>query len=82
LTQRVLRTHGEGGRREQPKLGLLKRLLVRLGFSVYVGHRSKPGWTGELPFYAFRCNEHGVVIDYPHGFHGVLYCPLCMEASG
>lgn len=47
-----------------------------------MGHRTRSGWGGSLPFYAFRCPEHGVVVDYPHGYDRRLVCPLCSEDLG
>lgn len=69
-----------------------QRKMAEDGHKVHLGLHSKSGWTGELPFYAWCCPTHGVVIDYPHGYwapfkgttpielKGVisqLYCPLC-----
>jgi len=69
-----------------------QRKMAENGLYVPLGHHKKQGWSGELPFYAWKCPTHGVVIDYPHGYwapfkgtypvkvKGVLsqlYCPLC-----
>jgi len=43
--------------------------------------RSRPGWRGELQFYAFRCPVHGLVENYPQGYGEVLVCPECKAAS-
>jgi hypothetical protein len=53
--------------------------MMRTTGYVYLGRRTRPGWRGGLPFYAFTCSEHGVVVDYPHGFKGMLTCPHCTE---
>ena len=73
-----------------------QRKMAMLGINVYLGQYKKLGWTGELPFYAFKCPVHGVVVDYPHGYwapfkgtypvevKGVLsqlYCPLCAKET-
>lgn len=60
-------------------MSLWQRLKMRLSGYVYVGHRTRPGWQGSLPFYAFRCPEHGLVESYPHGYEQRLECPRCME---
>jgi len=60
-------------------LSLLQRIALRLLGSVYVGHHKKPGWRGPLPFYAFRCPRHGMVVSYPCGYDGRLDCPLCLR---
>jgi len=55
--------------------------MMRMAGYVYMGHRTRSGWRGGLPFYAFTCPEHGVVVDYPHGFEGRLTCPHCSEVE-
>lgn len=56
-----------------------QRLRLRLFGHAYVGHRTRPGWRDALPFYAFNCPKHGIVVDYPHGFDRRLACPICSE---
>ena len=58
-------------------MNALQRLELFLTGRAYVGHRRRPGWKGTLPFFAFKCPIHGIVIDYPHGYHERLDCPLC-----
>lgn len=36
-------------------------------------------WREKLPFYAFKCPVHGIVANYPHGFDGILGCPICLR---
>ena len=50
---------------------------------VRIGWLKGPGWRAWLPAIAFVCERHGVVVDYEHGYEGVLVCPLCQseEAS-
>jgi hypothetical protein len=38
-----------------------------------------PDWKKALPFYAFRCEKHGVVENYLHGYGRYLGCPKCEE---
>jgi len=47
----------------------------------YVGHKTRPGWKGTLPFYQFTCKTHGLVENYPQGHHNVLRCPKCVEEA-
>ena len=61
------------------KLTFLQKFKIRLGRPVYLEHRSKPGWIGTLPFYAFRCRTHGVVVGYPAGNDEVLSCYVCFR---
>jgi len=75
---------GRGRLKPRPAVGevelsLVKRIVLRLSGAVYVGHRTRPGWSGSLPFYVFRCPAHGLVENYPQGYHGRLDCPLCLH---
>ena len=54
-------------------------LKLRLSGSVYIGDFMLPGWSGELPFYAFKCSEHGFVAHYPEGHDEILRCPFCND---
>ncbi len=63
-----------------------QRLKARLGMIVFLYNGSKLGWTGEAPFYLFKCpnkaciNHTRLVIDYAHGYEGStkrLTCPDC-----
>jgi hypothetical protein len=44
-----------------------------------VGFEQHEGWKTELPFYRFKCKEHGYVIDYEHGYDSILFCPNCLK---
>ena len=43
----------------------------------FLGFIRRADWSGELPYYRFRCPVHGLVEDYPHGYHSILVCPEC-----
>lgn len=58
---------------------MFEKLRAKLGFPVYLEHRTKEGWSGSLPFYLCWCPEHGYFEDYPHGFKQRLDCPECRE---
>lgn len=60
-----------------PPLNPIQRLILRVFGHVKIGDYTRHGWSGTLPFYAFKCPVHGVVTDYKHGFKGRLSCPLC-----
>jgi len=64
---------------EYPDINPLKRLLIWLTGAAYIGHRTRPGWKGSLPFYAFRCPVHGLVENYPSGYEQRLECPRCLK---
>ena len=58
--------------------------MIQMYGSVYIGDYSKPGWSGELPFYAFRCRKHGIVTDYVHDGKmkpAYLECPKCKKEA-
>ncbi len=61
------------------ELTLFQKITLKLNGRVFTGNRTKPGWTGSLPFYAFKCDEHGLVEDYVHGYEGRLECPKCAK---
>jgi hypothetical protein len=52
-------------------------LRYRRRDAEFLGFITKPGWSGELPYYRFRCPVHGLVEDYPHGYDEALLCPHC-----
>ena len=56
---------------------LAARVKIKLFGSIYIGHFSKPGWNGSLPFFMFKCEKHGIVTNYPMGFEATLRCPHC-----
>lgn len=66
-------------RDQRIELTKAQHLRLKLFGHAYVGHRTRPGWRGALPFYAFNCPEHGIVVDYAHGFKRRLACPICSE---
>jgi len=59
------------------KLNLFQNIILKLNGRVFIENRTRPGWSGPLPFYAFKCPEHGLVEDYPHGYERRLECPKC-----
>ena len=60
-------------------LSWFQRFLIRIRGYAFVEHRIRPGWRAYIPFYAFKCKEHGIVVDYPHGHRGNLTCPKCSQ---
>lgn len=61
------------------RLSLIQKIKMKINGRVYIEHRTRPGWKGSLPFYAFKCPAHGVVIDYTHGVDDYVACPKCFE---
>lgn len=76
------------------KLTRTQRLHIALFGRVYLEDRTKEGWKGTLPFYAFKCRKHSIVVNYPEGYYSaeqvgitvkhkgeiqILSCPICAE---
>jgi len=66
---------------EDIKLGAIQKLKLKLFGRVFIGKEIHPGWKDYIPFYVFRCPEHGLVKDYPHGYRNRLDCPRCVGGS-
>ncbi len=62
---------------ESVELGFFQRVKLRLFGVVNVGDRMDEGWSSSLPFYAFRCEKHGLQFVYPVGHAKLLLCPKC-----
>jgi hypothetical protein len=43
----------------------------------HIGDFMKEGWTTTVPFYAFKCKNHGIVVNYKQGLKKELRCPEC-----
>jgi len=44
-----------------------------------VGFDQRINWSGELPFYEWKCNIHGLVQNYEQGHDLFLECPDCQK---
>ncbi len=56
-----------------------ERSMVNIVGKVFLGNFIRPGWSGEIDFYLFMCDNHGLVADYPHFHSQILRCPLCQD---
>lgn len=63
------------------ELSLGQKIILRIRGYVGIGSRKKEGWSEAIPHYAFKCPDHGIVVDYPRGFDEQLSCPVCVEDS-
>lgn len=63
------------------KLTFWQKLQLKLSGHTFLEYRKRPGWRGHLPFYVFKCEKHGLMIDYPHGFDERLDCIKCFEET-
>jgi len=62
------------------KVGLWRRLKLRLFGRVYIGRIKRPEWKAPLPIYLLRCKKHGIYyVCYPMGYRGYFVCPRCLE---
>jgi hypothetical protein len=65
----------DGATLREPSIPEMLRNRRRDG--EFLGFMTRPGWSGELPCYRFRCPVHGIVENYPQGHDEVLLCPHC-----
>jgi hypothetical protein len=65
--------------RTSVRLSPIQRIRLLVTGKVPTSRRSRPGWSGSLQFYAFRCPFHGIVENYQQGYGRVLMCPYCEE---
>jgi hypothetical protein len=63
------------------ELNFIQRIKLRLNGMVHVGDHMEEGWKTSLPYYAFRCEKHGLQLDYPSGHAQKLLCPDCIQAA-
>lgn len=68
-------------RKFEGDLSLVQRVKLRWTGWVYVGDRTREGWSGNLPFYVFRCEEHGLIESFPQTHREYLSCPFCVKDS-
>jgi len=61
------------------RLSLLQKIRLLVTGAVPTSRRSRPGWSGNLQFYAFKCPVHGLVENYPQAYERVLRCPYCYK---
>lgn len=57
---------------------------ARKGKKVFLGNGRREGWSGELPFYLFRCVGCGELsVDYQHGWRPYVTCQRsdCKETN-
>ena len=59
-------------------LSIKEKIILKLQGSVEVGKILIYGWKGRLPFYLFKCPDHGYQINYPSGHYMSLHCPKCL----
>ena len=58
-------------------MNILERIEHYRVDATYIGLKTRPEWSGSLPFYRFFCSKHGEVENYPHGYAEILRCPKC-----
>jgi hypothetical protein len=58
---------------------LLESIKLKRHDARLVGLDQRDGWSGELPFYEWKCKIHGLVQNYEQGFYYILECPFCQK---
>ena len=61
------------------RISLINQIKIKLMGKAYLYNDVQKGWEKSLPFYAFECPSHGIVVNYPHGFKKKLVCPKCLQ---
>ena len=64
---------------EDLELSRFKRFLLNHYIPIQIGRHKMEGWKRPLPFYCWRCPDHGIVINYRQGHSQTLYCPHCQD---
>ena len=62
----------------------VQKLLIAFFGGMPVGERKLPHWDQDkvpIMFYAFNCQIHGIVENYPHGYSRRLICPKCINSK-
>lgn len=59
------------------ELSLWQKIQLRISGYTFTRYRKLEGWSGYLPFYVFKCDEHGIQEDYLHGHRNYLSCNEC-----
>lgn len=67
--------------KEQAKLSLWQRFILRVLGEVYVGIEQPPGYSAPVPMYVVRCNVHGLFKTTPHGYSEKLTCMKCVDEA-
>ena len=78
VTVQVMDRHFSEGK-TNIEVQLLQYLKLKINNSVFIGKKTKQGWSGELPFYITQCGHHGYFVDYCHGWKKNFECPECLE---
>jgi len=66
LTQRIVEN-----------LNFIERLRLKISGFLFIDYIRFEGWSGELPFYLFKCSTHGYQLSYPIGHYLNLHCLDC-----
>jgi hypothetical protein len=60
-------------------LSIKEKIILKIQGSVEVGKIFIYGWKNRLPFYLFKCPDHGYQINYLSGHYLSLHCPKCLH---
>lgn len=60
-------------------LNLIEKLKLKIMGSIFLDNIRFEGWSGDLPFYLFKCGTHGYELNYPSGYYMNLLCLDCIR---
>lgn len=60
-------------------LSITEKIILKIQGSVEIGKIMIYGWKNRLPFYLFKCPDHGYQISYLSGHYMSLHCPKCLH---
>ena len=60
-------------------LSIKEKIMLKLQGSLGIGKILIYGWKNRLPFYLFKCPDHGYQINYLSGHNMSLHCPKCLH---
>ena len=60
-------------------LNIFEKLTLKIKGSLFIDNIRLQGWSGELPFYLFKCDTHGYELNYPQGHYMKLICFDCIR---
>ena len=60
-------------------LNPIEKLNLSISGYLFIDNIKFEGWSGELPFYLFKCKTHGYELNYASGYVGNLLCLDCIR---
>jgi hypothetical protein len=64
-----------------PNLSLRQRLKLKVFGHVFLRWIKPEDYVGSVAVYAVNCKQHGLYLDYPHGYNQHFQCDSCFAES-